>query len=403
MTARLTYKFYTLAIEASKPTASVYLRLIVARQKAEINTGVRVKPSDWDEQRQRARRNPRANEELAFWENRLLELKRDAVVAGEQLSARILKDRLRERGDQSPKLLDFFRHRVERVEQRIGEYSINSFKALRLGLRSLEGFLASERLLNLPLGSVDAAFLAAYDQYLATKVNTRLGRPMGRNSINLNHKLLSRVLNVALRQELIHRNPYTTFRLKSERTTRTFLTREELLRIEALELHDRPDLQQCRDFFLFSVYTGLRYGDVTALTLDKLETDVNHTLWLRLTQAKTGDHIRIPLLAKASQILDRYANADFRQISGRLLPPMSNSYINTLLKELGSRAELTRPLTHHVARHTFATTITLANEIPIEVVSKWLGHRDLASTQVYAKITDGYLGKMATRLNETLG
>jgi len=199
------------------------------------------------------------------------------------------------------------------------------------------------------------------------------------------------------REELIERNPYRRFKLKNERTTRSFLSSEELGKLAALELELGTALDRVRDIFLFSVYTGLRYSDAIKLTLSNV-TEHSGSAWLKLVQEKTGDVVNIPLLSEAARIVAKYASAGHREIKGLLLPPISNQKLNKHLHELAARASLGRSLTHHVARHTFATTITLANDVPIEVVSKLLGHRDLATTQIYAKITTDHLARVASQL-----
>lgn len=400
MLNRLSYRFFLPADALDRDLVPVFLRIVVDRKKAELSTGVRIKPLDWDDQTQRCQRNPRANAELTHLANRLLELKHHLLLSGQPITATKLKAQLLDRPEATDTLLHFFTAQVEAMKAR-PEVARNTILCYNTSLRHVSDFLKRSKDTNRTLKDVDVTWLRAFDQYLATKPNEKLGRPIRRNAINKNHSHLRTILNLAEREELIDRNPYRRFRLKNERTTRSFLSREELDALLALDLSTKPPLERARDIFIFSVYTGLRYSDAIRLTSANL-LKRGDALWLRLEQAKTGDPVELPLLGEASRLVAKYAEAGHRQVKGLLLPPISNQKLNANLHELGELAGLQRPLTHHLARHTFATTITLANQVPIEVVSKLLGHRDLATTQIYAKITTDHLAQVAAQLEKRL-
>ena len=140
--------------------------------------------------------------------------------------------------------------------------------------------------------------------------------------------------------------------------------------------------------FLFACYTGLSYIDVAKLNIDNIETDLDGQQWIKTKRQKTSVELRIPLLNKARRILLKYQ--DHPRVSGRnrLLPTLSNQKTNSYLKEISDFCGIKKNLTFHVARHTFATTVTLTNGVPIETVSKLLGHTKLATTQIYARVVD---------------
>ena len=143
-----------------------------------------------------------------------------------------------------------------------------------------------------------------------------------------------------------------------------------------------------KDIFLFACYTGLSYIDVAKLNIDNIETDLDGKQWIKTMRQKTSIELRIPLLNKARRILLKYQ--DHPRVSGRnkLLPTLSNQKTNSYLKEISDFCGIKKNLTFHVARHTFATTVTLTNGVPIETVSKLLGHTKLATTQIYARVVD---------------
>lgn len=143
-----------------------------------------------------------------------------------------------------------------------------------------------------------------------------------------------------------------------------------------------------RDIFIFSCYTGLAYCDVEKLTPSDISTGIDGEKWIFTMRTKTDTPTRVPLLPTAMSILEKYANFPKSVNSGRCLPVVSNQRMNSYLKEVAESCDLGKELTFHCARHTFATTVTLTNGVPIETVSKMLGHKNIRTTQQYAKIID---------------
>ncbi|MGB0182888.1 MAG: site-specific integrase [Schleiferiaceae bacterium] len=182
---------------------------------------------------------------------------------------------------------------------------------------------------------------------------------------------------------------------------RPYLNEEELNRLIGLELHfDR--LERVRDMFLFSCFTGLSYADVKKLKREEIEC-TSEGNWIKTRRRKTGQRAHIPLLSIAWSVIEKY-NPFFEELlaTDRILPILSNQKMNAYLKELATLAQIDKQLSFHIARHTFATTVTMLNGVPIESVSKMLGHKSIRSTQLYARIVDQKVGEdmrtLATRL-----
>jgi site-specific recombinase XerD len=161
-------------------------------------------------------------------------------------------------------------------------------------------------------------------------------------------------------------------------------------------------LDQVRDIFLFSCYTGLSYTDVMALTRNNISIGIDGEQWIFTTRTKTDTASRIPLLPVAKYIIDKYSKHPEIISSDRLLPKLTNQRLNSYLKEISDICEFKKMLTFHCARHTFATTVTLTNGVPIETVSKMLGHRSLRTTQIYAKILDNKVSSDMQALKQKL-
>jgi integrase len=147
-----------------------------------------------------------------------------------------------------------------------------------------------------------------------------------------------------------------------------------------------------RDIFLFCCFTGLAYADVKKLRRWDLVTGVDGEQWISIKRQKTDTPSRIPILPAASLLIHRYADHPHCENSGRVLPVLSNQKMNAYLKEIADVCGINKPITFHIARHTFATTVTLLNGVPIESVSKMLGHTNIQTTQHYAKILDIKVG-----------
>ncbi|MFY7918741.1 MAG: site-specific integrase, partial [Chryseotalea sp.] len=162
-------------------------------------------------------------------------------------------------------------------------------------------------------------------------------------------------------------------------------------------------LKQVRDIFIFCCYTGLAYADVQKLSRDEITTGIDGEKWIWTSRQKTDTATRIPLLPQALEIINRYKDEPSCLNKGRLLPVLSNQKMNGYLKEIADACGITKKMTFHTARHTFATTVTLSNGVPIETVSKMLGHRNLKTTQHYAKILDIKVGADMRVLRERLG
>ena len=184
---------------------------------------------------------------------------------------------------------------------------------------------------------------------------------------------------------LIKKNPYTKYKVPLAETNRDFLTATELNAIQDKEIKIKR-LDTIRDIFVFACYTGLSYSDIAKLHSDHLRKGIDKNDWIFIDRTKTNNRCRIPVLPEAKIILEKYQNTPQYKVKGLSLPVLTNQKMNSYLKELADICGVNKELTMHMARHTFATTVTLSNGVPLETVSKILGHTNLKTTQIYAKI-----------------
>jgi site-specific recombinase XerD len=207
------------------------------------------------------------------------------------------------------------------------------------------------------------------------------------NSATKNIKNLIRVINVSISNKWIANNPFKEFSCNYLNPNRMCLTDEE---IESLynKTFTINRLARVRDLFIFQIYTGLAYIDMAGLTEDNIEIGIDGNRWIVINRKKTGTRSSIPILPRAQEVLDKYKNDPICIAENKLLPICTNQRMNGYLKEIADICGINKPLTTHIARHTFATTITLSKGVPIETVSKMLGHTDLKTTQIYSKVVD---------------
>jgi len=222
---------------------------------------------------------------------------------------------------------------------------------------------------------------------------------------NTSMKYLSnfkKIVHICVKNSWLPKDPFIGFKLAKREIERPFLVDEELNKIIAKKFLV-PRVYQVRDIFVFCCYTGLAYADVEKLTREEIITGIDGEKWIWTSRQKTDTATRVPLLPPALEILERYKNDPQCLNSGKLLPVLSNQKMNTYLKEIADACEITKKMTFHTARHTFATTVTLTNGVPIETVSKMLGHRNLKTTQHYAKILDKKVSDDMLILRDKLG
>lgn len=291
-------------------------------------------------------------------------------------------------------LLDYFRSFIEHFEQRVGvNRTIKSAHTYRCVYGLIERFLSERlRLSDIPFSALDRSFIDKFDLYLRTE------RELAPNTIVLYMSRLHTVINKAIAAGIITADPFAGYEPPRPERKRRYLTKEELKRLMTTQLPS-PRLYLVRDLFLFSCYTGISYGDMCRLTAANLETSEDGTTWIKATREKTNVEFEIPLLDLPRHIINKY-----RDIipDGRLLPMYGNSELNKGLKLLAAACGIDRKLTFHMARHTYATEITLSHGVPMETVSRMLGHSRVDTTQIYAQVTDNKIDTDTQALDERI-
>ncbi len=396
--ANVKVSFYLKKSEAdAKGNCPVMAKLNVGKySEAAFSVKMRVPQSMWHSGRA-------AGKSVAAKEinNRLDEIRARALsIHAEQsaihdfVSAEDVKSLLLGMASEQETLLSYFSKFIENFEKRVGvNRKIGSLRAYRNAYNHVERFLQKQyKLSDIPFTALDRSFIDKYDLYLRTERNLAPG-----TVINLTVQLKT-IVGEAIADGIITTFPFIGYEPIRPKAVQKYLTSEELHRIMTTSLH-RHCLYLARDIFLFSCYTGIPYTDMRLLTKENLSLAEDGTWWIKSARQKTKIEFEIPLLDLPLQILEKYRDIEE---GDKLLPMLCNSQLNRHLKEIAKICEINRPLVFHCGRHTYATEITLSHGVPLETVSKMLGHNQIKTTQIYAKVTDDKINADTVALNRKI-
>lgn len=263
----------------------------------------------------------------------------------------------------------------------------------RMYRRVVEFMKKKYNITDIPLREIKLSFITDLEFFLRTEYK------YSQNTTYKCMKFFKQVINKGIRAGLIFVDPFNGYKISCERVDRGFLSEDELAKMMAKTFGSKR-LEQVRDIFIFACFTGLAYIDLANLRVDNIQKMFDGRLWIVTHRQKTNTKVTVPLLPPALKILKKYEG---QFLDGQLLPIITNQKLNCYLKEIAEICEINKNLTFHLARHTFATTMTLGKGVPIESVSKMLGHTNIQTTQIYARITNDKISKDMENLAQNLG
>jgi integrase/recombinase XerD len=267
--------------------------------------------------------------------------------------------------------------------------------------RYLKMFLGRKlKIKNVSLAELNFQFISEFEFFLRRTTPLDESNPLTNNGIMKHLERLRKMVTLAVKMEWLPKDPFQRYSLKFHKVDKPFLSTAELTRVEETELKIAK-LLLARDLFVFSCYTGLAYVDLMDLKPINLSTGIDGD-WIKTSRKKTDISVNIPLLPKAKVILDKYRDDVRARHRGGLFPTLSNQKMNEYLKQIAAACQISKPFSFHTARHTFATSVTLANGVPIETVSKMLGHTKLSTTQIYARVLEKKIGEDMLALRQKL-
>jgi site-specific recombinase XerD len=377
------------------------MRISVDQERVEIATGRYIDSQNWNSKLNKAFTKKKGgiqiNQFLDALKNGIYDHHTEMVKNGEFISAKKLKARFLGIDEDKKTLIQVFEYHNKQISELIGiSYAPATIQRYITTLDHIKSFLKHQyKLTDIALFRIKYSFIVDLDHYFKTV------RKCNNNTTYKYLKNFKKVINIAIKNDWLNKDPFAKYKSTLVEVKREYLTKEELQNLQNLKL-SIPRLDFVRDIFIFSCYSGLAYIDVANLTLDKIRKGVDGNLWIITQRKKTKIPSNIPLLPKAVQLIEKYKLSPGKKTDSHIFPSLSNQKLNSYLKELAALASIDKNLTFHIARHTFATTVTLANGVPIESISSMLGHKNIRTTQIYSKVVNEKVSKDMNKLRKIL-
>lgn len=379
----------------------IYMRVTVCGQRLEISASRFIHPDQWSVNAGKVKPGSgdshSINHHLDILKKQVYDYQTELMQTGVPVNAENMRNKLlgTELGKFS--LITIFQDHNDKMKALIGnKFAEGTHERYKTSLSHTVEFLKWKfKVSDIDIRSIDHAFITEYEFYL------RSVKKCCNNTAFKYIKNFGKIVRICLKNQWIDKDPFSNYDGKVEDVDRVHLTTEELQAVTN-KVFQSQRLNRMRDLFVFSCFTGLAYGDIKKLTTTEVVKGIDGINWIIKNRQKTETTSRIPILPIAQEILDRYANDPQCKNTGKLLPVMSNQTMNEYVKEIGALCGIDKELTYHVARHTFATTVTLTNDVPMESLQKMLGHKDIKTTQHYGKIVDKKISNDMKLLSEKL-
>ncbi|MBN2681128.1 MAG: site-specific integrase [Bacteroidales bacterium] len=371
-------------------------RITVDGKRQEIYLKIKVHPDQWDASKGRIRGTREEirfmNETIDSFRAKVLKIYQNLINNDEIIDVDILKNIYLGVDKKSKTVIKQYEEMLELMKERLGiDYTESTLEKYENTLKHVKDYIAYRyEVKDKLIKKLDHQFINAFEHYLKVKANN------SQSSVYKHIQRFRKAINISIAEGVIDKDPFIGFRTSKGKSDREFLTRDELERIEKKELRITR-ASEVRDAFIFSCYTGIAWVDVTNLTRDNIIIGIDGNRWITGYRQKTKSRYSVPLLPKALAIIEKYKDHPKVKEESMLLPLITAQKTNSYLKEIADLCEINKNLTFHVARHTFATTVTLTNGVPIETVSKMLGHQSITTTQIYSKVVET---KVSNDMNE---
>ncbi len=380
----------------------IYTRITVNGKRVEMSTGRFVEPSKWSasagKMKGQSEEARSVNRQLDMLKIKIIDMQMEFIHQNIPITAKAFKSKLLGLDEKQRMLIPIFQDHNKKIEELVGkEYAPGTLERYKTSLKHTIDFLEWKyKVSDIDILKINHAFITEYEFYL------RSVRNCNNNTAVKYIKNFGKIIKICLANNWIDKNPFSNYKAKVREVERVYLSEDEIQKILNKEFATER-LSLVRDIFLFSCFTGLAYIDVKNLTKSHISLGIDGEKWIFTHRQKTESASKIPILPVTQLIIDKYLDHPQCLNEDRLLPILSNQKMNAYLKEIAGICEINKELTFHIARHTFATTVTLSNGVPIESVSKMLGHKNLRTTQHYAKVLDRKVSDDMRLLKEKLG
>ncbi len=388
MKTKVSILFYTKrAKAAANGLVPIYTRITINGKRFEQSTNRFVEISKWSTEGNKMKGTSEEarliNNHLDLLKNQIRDAEMELIHKKTPVTIETIKSKLLGIDERARMLVPIFQDHNNKIKELIGkEYAPGTLERYTTSLKHTIEFMQWKyNVSDIDITKIDHAFVTDYEFWL------RSVRNCANNTAVKYLKNFNKIIKLCLANDWLDKNPFANYKSKVKEVERVYLTEEEIQSIIEKDFKTER-LSLVRDIFLFSCFTGLAYIDVKNLTKSHISYGIDGEKWIFTHRQKTESASKIPILPVTQMIIDKYENHPQCNNEDKLLPILSNQKMNAYLKEIATVCEIEKELTFHIARHTFATTVTLTNGVPIESVSKMLGHKNLRTTQHYAKVLD---------------
>jgi integrase/recombinase XerD len=381
-----------------KNQSPLFCRITLNGNRKQISTGINIESEHWDTKNQVILKSHKSailyNSQLDKIKSKInsiymiLQLQEN-IFSIEDIHGKYLGKELKK----SEFILSYYKQYLSKIKKLVGlEIKDNTYKKFVYVGNHLEAFLKWKyKKTDYPLEELSLQFLSDFDYYLKTE------KKQEQITINKTIQRLRTPIKQAISEGYLDRDPFILHKSKTVRKTVIFLTTEELKTLEEAVLQQKR-LSTIQDLFIFCCYTGLAYNEMANLEKQNIQIGFDNINWIQMKREKTQRQISIPILPKAQEIIEKYSTD-----SNRIFPPISNQKFNSYLKEISAITGIEKRLTHHIARKTFASTVLLYNDVPMEIVSELLGHSNMVITQEsYGKVVQKKVSEAMSNLKDKL-
>jgi site-specific recombinase XerD len=377
--------------------APLMVRITINGVSAPFSLKAEAKPDDWDTKagrlRGRTKEASALNNYIDAVRSKILKHYRELCDRESVVTAEMVRDAFLGVNTHKDTLLCLFDSYNENLKTTVGkQIKPSTFYGYTIARKRLYEFLKKKNKADIALKEISPQFVTDFERFLFVDCEYM------RNSVMNSMKHFKRIVTMAHNNGWLSVNPFASYKFQFDAPDRGYLSEKELMTLMKHPIQC-PMIEETRDVFVFCCFTGLSYCDVKALREENIQRSFDGNLWIITKRQKTGTQSNIRLLPIPQQLLEKYKG---KCMGGMLLPVPTNFVGNRTLKELGKQCKIATKITFHLARHTFATTVTLAKGVPIETVSKMLGHTDISTTQIYARIVDSKVSNDMKLLSKKL-
>jgi site-specific recombinase XerD len=368
-------------------TAPIYCRITLGGNRTLFSTAKRVLPAHWKSTSNRVNNKCSdaiaINEDLETIKGDLRKVYNQLTATHDHVTGEMVKLKYLGKDQEKKTIMDLFTFNhslwTEKYKQKKAALkTVQRFATVKI---KMTRFLKKEyNITDKPLTSLNTAFAINFQHYLT------IHEDLSENTMNIYLRFTKQVFKLGAAKKWIAENPFKDTKTPYRHPPREILNMTELKSLATVYLPNKR-LSEVRDVYVFSCYTGFAYIDAANLTPDNIVIGMDGNKWAKTNRQKTGMPELVPLLPPALEIIEKYKDHPYCVSNNKLLPILSNQKYNKNLKQIAQFARIKKNLTTHIARHTFATTILLDNDVPLETTSKLLGHNSIRSTQIYAKVS----------------